>query len=884
MSQEHSENLLERLDSVFSQRLKARVEKITEKPSEWIERYFYVPDPRDPITGEFLSPGPIRLSEHQKKIINEALSKDEHGKFKYSTVIYSAPKKSGKSAIASAVTLHVAFSRPYSFIYCLANDGKQSADRIYEPIHRCMRLHKTLNGPFYKENPNKTDITLSNNTRIEAIPCDAAGEAGSQPLLSVWSELWAFNSDAKRRLWCLDDQTQALTRSGWKNYSELTINDEFATLNTETNALEWQKPNSIEIFDYNDDLHVVDSRDMSLAVTPNHKFYGKASSSEYNNKLNKDSIYYVEDILKLSKFGIRAAADSYEQSEIQISEVTIEGTKQLPPVKLDLVVYLRLLGWYLSEGWTDWRLRKDGSRYYTRVNIAQKTGPYIPILEQDIKNTGLKYSKSKDGFRINDVRLAAHLYGFGLAKDKYIPRWIIDLPDKFVWEFLHTYHLGDGGKNLTTWTFFTTSPKLKDGLTEIGVRLRSRVRVTVLKKAKENHSDMYRVVFSVNNGKHRYIKQKYWEKRHYTGKVWCPSLPNGVFMVRRNERYYFSGNTELSIPPTLHGYAMRWVESYAGEKGKAELLEQLYNVAVKKGTPHPDFEDLKSKGEPVVWVNESARLFCYWDHEPRMPWQTDDYYSEEVSYHTPSEFARIHRNEWVTPTDVFIQAEWWHSLSKNLGPISPYTPVVIGLDGAISNDYAALVGVTRDPDNNEHTAVRFCYIFTPKRSGGTIKISETVEPLLRLLCKKYNVVCVAYDKYQLEDMAQRLRKESLVWMYNFSQQTERSVADKSLYDSIINRTIWWDINGEGLPFNGEVPSLYQHITQAGAKTDGGKFRLDKLSDDAKIDAAVATSMAREMCKRLMITNKDKRTESIVRQHTRGKMTDDEFMRAVAEIR
>ena len=534
---------MERLDSVFSQRLKARVEKITEKPSEWIERYFYVPDPRDPVTGEFLPPGPIRLSEHQKRIINEALSKDEHGKFKYSTVIYSAPKKSGKSAIASAVTLYVAFSRPYSFVYCLANDGKQSADRIYEPIHRCMRLHKTLNGPFYKENPNKTDITLSNNTRIEAIPCDAAGEAGSQPLLSVWSGLWAVNSDAKRRLW-----------------------------------------------------------------------------------------------------------------------------------------------------------------------------------------------------------------------------------------------------------------------------------------------------------------------------------------------------TELSIPPTLHGYAMRWVESYAGEKGKAELLEQLYNVAVKKGTPHPDFEDLKSRGEPVVWVNESARLFCYWDHEPRMPWQTDDYYAEEVAYHTPSEFARIHRNEWVTPTDVFVQAEWWHSLSKNLGPISPYTPVVIGLDGAISNDYAALVGVTRDPDNNEHTAVRFCYIFTPKRSGGTIKISETVEPLLRLLCKKYNVVCVAYDKYQLEDMAQRLRKESLVWMYNFSQQTERSVADKSLYDSIINRTIWWDINGEGLPFNGEVPSLYQHITQAGAKTDGGKFRLDKLSDDAKIDAAVATSMAREMCKRLMITNKDKRTESIVRQHTRGKMTDDEFMRAVAEIR
>src|SRR5690606_819097 len=281
MSQEHSENLLERLDSVFSQRLKARVEKITEKPSEWIERYFYVHDPRDPITGEFLSPGPIRLSDHQRRIIDEALSKREDGKFKYSLVIYSAPKKSGKSALASAIALYMAYSRPYSNIYCLANDGKQSSDRIYEPIRRCLTLHKTLNGPLSKESPNKTDVVLSNNTKIEAIPCDAAGEAGSQPLLSVFSEVWGWTSDVKKTLW-----------------------------------------------------------------------------------------------------------------------------------------------------------------------------------------------------------------------------------------------------------------------------------------------------------------------------------------------------SEMSVPPTLQGYALQWVESYAGEKGKSVILEHLYNLAVKEGSPHPDFLDLQTNGGPAVWVNESAGLFCYWDHDPRMVWQT----------------------------------------------------------------------------------------------------------------------------------------------------------------------------------------------------------------------------------------------------------------------
>lgn len=535
---------MEHLDSAFLRTLTQKTEKIREKPSDWIEKYFYVPDPRDPVTGDFLQAGPIRLAEHQKRIVNEALSKTPNGMFKYSLIIYSAPKKSGKSAIASAVALYMGFSRPYSNIYCLANDGKQSSDRIYEPVKRCLSLHKTNNGPLKNESPNKTDVVLSNNTKIEAIPCDAAGEAGSQPLLSVFSELWGWTTDIKTTLW-----------------------------------------------------------------------------------------------------------------------------------------------------------------------------------------------------------------------------------------------------------------------------------------------------------------------------------------------------SEMSVPPTLYGYALQWVESYAGESGVSVILESLYNLAVKDGTPHPDFLDLQSEGEPVVWVNDAAGVFCYWDHEPRMVWQTPEYYSIQSKRLRASEFERIHRNKWITPTDVFIRPEWWLALKKPMHKLGPSTPLVLGVDGAISNDYASIVGVTRDLDDNDHVAVRFCYIFTPAKSGGTIKIAETLEPLIRLLAKHYNVVCVAYDKYQLEDMAQRLRKENVVWMYNFSQQAERAVADKELYDSIVNRSIFWDERGDGLAPNGDTPSLFDHITRAGAKKDGGKLRLIKLSEAIKIDAAVATSMARKMCKQLTITNKDTRpSDSLVRQHTRGKLSDDDFIKALAEIR
>ncbi|NIN69528.1 MAG: hypothetical protein GTO63_33570, partial [Anaerolineae bacterium] len=75
---------------------------IRDDPPTWMETHLYVEDPRDPYTGEQFAPGPIRLAEHQKRILREALAKDD-GLFRYSTVVYSAIKKSGKTRLAAGV-------------------------------------------------------------------------------------------------------------------------------------------------------------------------------------------------------------------------------------------------------------------------------------------------------------------------------------------------------------------------------------------------------------------------------------------------------------------------------------------------------------------------------------------------------------------------------------------------------------------------------------------------------------------------------------------------------------------------------------------------------------------------------------------------------------
>src|SRR3972149_1057488 len=133
--------LVEQAFSRSLSRLEGVTEQITDSPADWIEKYFYVPDPRDPITDEHFSPGPLRLATHQKRIINEALSRRSDGKLKYNTVLYSAPKKSGKTALSAAVTLYFGYHNRDSQIFCLANDGVQSTDRIYQPIKTVFRLH-----------------------------------------------------------------------------------------------------------------------------------------------------------------------------------------------------------------------------------------------------------------------------------------------------------------------------------------------------------------------------------------------------------------------------------------------------------------------------------------------------------------------------------------------------------------------------------------------------------------------------------------------------------------------------------------------------------------------------------------------------------------------
>lgn len=293
--------------------------------------------------------------------------------------------------------------------------------------------------------------------------------------------------------------------------------------------------------------------------------------------------------------------------------------------------------------------------------------------------------------------------------------------------------------------------------------------------------------------------------------------------------------TEMTLSPTKYGYSQRWVETYAGFSGESPLLEQLYESGVKSGR-------LLDVGIPglELYANDTARLLCLWNTQPRLPWQSDDYYAQESAVLTPGEFARVHRNQWATSEATFVPPEWWDACYGEMPDFPDNQPVVAAMDAGVSSDTFAVVGTSRIGDT---TYVRFCRVWKPPQ-GGKIDFSEIDDFIRNEMVKNYNIVMLAYDPHQLHDMATRLRKDSITWIYEFKQANPRLNADKALYDAIRDRRI---------VHNGD-PTLSEHIKNANAKSEGDidKLRIVKRAQHLKIDAAVSLSMSNSEARRLNI--------------------------------
>lgn len=294
--------------------------------------------------------------------------------------------------------------------------------------------------------------------------------------------------------------------------------------------------------------------------------------------------------------------------------------------------------------------------------------------------------------------------------------------------------------------------------------------------------------------------------------------------------------TEATLPPGKFGRSFRWVETYAGVTGEAPILEQLYDQAINHGR--------RLDADLEIYDNPATRLFCMWNTQPRLPWQTEAYYAQERGVLLPDEFERVHRNQWSNGgADKFIDMHLWDACEEPLPPLGAHEPCILAMDGSESDDAFPLVIVSRHPTDLTRFAIRYCRIYVPE-APGVVLDDGPIEAEIRHLCRMFAIQEVTFDRALIGQLMRRLTtqveggpKPIGVPIEKFNQGGDRLVSDMGLYQSATQRRVAWDKQMPG------AMELREHIKNANKKKDAnGRIRIVKRSQTLKIDGCVAAGM------------------------------------------
>jgi hypothetical protein len=137
----------------------------------------------------------------QERFLREALTLTPSGRLPYPEVVFSAPKKSGKTATAALAALYVicVLGGRYAECYCVANDYEQATSRVFQAISRII-IKSPMLRELAKLSANKIEFTSTGSTII-ALASDYAGAAGANPTIVLFDELWGYTSERSQRLW-----------------------------------------------------------------------------------------------------------------------------------------------------------------------------------------------------------------------------------------------------------------------------------------------------------------------------------------------------------------------------------------------------------------------------------------------------------------------------------------------------------------------------------------------------------------------------------------------------------------------------------------------------------------------------------------------------------
>jgi thymidylate synthase (FAD) len=363
---------------------------------------------------------------------------------------------------------------------------------------------------------------------------------------------------------CFDEETEVLTRVGWRRFGEIDGSEEVLTKNPRTGRAEYQRPVAYHRYEYEGDLWCAEGRDVSLAVTPEHRQWGRFR--DHSRRLGEYCFVRTDEIGS-RVFALDGAADGWAGSfpdrveipsceytqrlanavgEYGIRTTTLAATEVRGRERIGALA--RLCAYYATEG----SLRHQRGTGQGIVIYGDHVASVVGLCEAlELPHT-VWTDPRNGGERVligGGVQWRSYFErecGSG-SQYKRLPRWVLDLPSEElqeVWRILVRTdgHVYASGREILV----TTSPEFAGQCQEILCKLGFNSSVTKQSAAPGTNHRTYLVSRKVPRPillNHRVPLQR----RAYRGEVFCLTVPNGTLFVRRNGRPHFSGNCYLSF-------------------------------------------------------------------------------------------------------------------------------------------------------------------------------------------------------------------------------------------------------------------------------------------------------------------------------------------------
>jgi len=422
-------------------------------------------------------------------------------------------------------------------------------------------LAADMGGMGFIQDPNNQAKILYNNTMIDFNSLEECRLSGIKKILYSSSaciypnykqkttdcaplkESDAYPSDPQD---CLSEDTEVMTKFGFKQIKDITLEDDIATL-SQKGYLEYNKPTHKQILNHNGTLIHFKSKYYDCLVTPRHKLAVSKKRGEELERIEASKFVKFQKIEKgyfkrnCSWLGVN------HPKIVEISPVLFEKSKDKQNrgnrikhgMKFNIEDYLKFVGWFITEGSCGFY---GGKNYITQIRQCNKEN--LKSIIHICENMGLKVQKSSyenERVIINSKSLFTHLKEFGHgAINKRLLSWILDLDSNKLRILFNTMMLGDGSTKNNKMIYCTSSPFLRDQFVEIALKVGYAASVSTIPK-QGNINERYRINLS-KQGIHK-VSVENISYEQYSGIVYDLTVPNHIFYIRRKGKHLWTGNS-----------------------------------------------------------------------------------------------------------------------------------------------------------------------------------------------------------------------------------------------------------------------------------------------------------------------------------------------------